>query len=240
METSDRFISIMDSDIQQLEETLSELKPQPLPVDLLARLDLAMNEQVADEIEEVAEAEEMCIADELSDLEPAPISPEMIARLDEAMSKWHESVPVEEKVIPLNQENAVQKKGHQWMGWKSAAAVGVLGASMAFLTANNADKSSKPSVSPGAGSSGYYVVNESMPLSRGNIVPASNTFQPREASTNFVRPAGNQLRWSTDGKLIQRFKVEVTERLKYGNDQGEFFILQQPRIENLDYEVTVD
>ena len=66
------------------------------------------------------------LEEELKKLSPLGMPDDMISRLDSAMARWHEHVPVEEKIVPLNQEPAAATGN--WLGWRSVAAVAVMGA----------------------------------------------------------------------------------------------------------------
>ena len=56
------------------------------------------------------------LEEELKKLSPLGMPDDMISRLDNAMARWHEQVPVEEKIVPLNQEP--EKK--ETTGWAGA------------------------------------------------------------------------------------------------------------------------
>ena len=72
------------------------------------------------------------LEEELKKLSPQGMPDDMISRLDSAMARWHEHVPVEEKIVSLNPEPA-ESTGN-WLGWRSVAAVAVMGAAVALVT----------------------------------------------------------------------------------------------------------
>ena len=73
------------------------------------------------------------IEDQLDQLAPAAMPDDMLARMEQAMEKWHEHVPVEEKIVPF--EPVQQDKGslRTFNTWASAAAVALISVGSSFL-----------------------------------------------------------------------------------------------------------
>lgn len=243
MEISDQqHPMLMNSDIQNIEEILTELEPQPLSADLLARLDHAMSQ--ADEIEEspdISSEEELDISLKLSELDPCPISSELILRLDHAMSRWHESVPLEEKVVALNQEQVNKPSSSHWLGWKSAAAVAILGVSMAFLTGERPEAHSPDIVRNEAimlSPSEKNIVGTS--VQDPNIRPASYTFRPRHSQADFVGATERGLLRTQDGQVLRCVELKVNNKFKFKNARGETITVQAPRTQLFLSPLTVD
>ena len=111
-----------------LENELKKLVPASLHGSLLDQLDSAM----------VAAVTEMSLSDEkiivassdteLSDLEeclrrlvPYGVPENLISRLDDAMARWHEEVPIDEKIVEINPD--VKRSSSSWYGIRSVAAV---------------------------------------------------------------------------------------------------------------------
>ena len=124
-----------------LENELKKLVPASLQGSLLDQLDGAM----------VAAVTEMSLSDEkiivassdteLSDLEeclrrlvPYGVPENLISRLDDAMARWHEEVPIDEKIVEINP--GVKSCSSSWYGIRSVAAVAILGACAAILSSN--------------------------------------------------------------------------------------------------------
>ena len=94
----------MEPTITQIEEELAQLVPSALPVLLLDQLDDAMS-LTADKATSAplvtANPELSNLEESLKGLIPHGVPEDMIQRLDRAMLRWHEEVPVEEKVVPI-------------------------------------------------------------------------------------------------------------------------------------------
>ena len=72
------------------------------------------------------------IEDQLEQLSPTAMPDDMLARMEAAMDRWHESVPVEEKIVAF--EPIQQEKGRLRLfnTWASAAAVAAAATSSKF------------------------------------------------------------------------------------------------------------
>lgn len=128
----------MNSDSEILEATLLEIEPVGLSPELFSRLETAMDAAAADQ-RAMDRAEDAPMADEeevlvsLRDLEPVAMSEELFSRLDSAMENWPASVPVEEKVVAMPFRRRFLGQPGGGMGWRSAAAVAVLGVGLGVL-----------------------------------------------------------------------------------------------------------
>jgi hypothetical protein len=124
-----------------LENELKKLVPIPLQDSLLDQLDDAMSD-AANEISPSSEKIIVAALDtDLSDLEeglrrlvPYGVPENLISRLDDAMSRWHEEVPVDEKIVEINR--VVKRGKSSFSGIRSVAAVAILGAVVAIFSSN--------------------------------------------------------------------------------------------------------
>ncbi|MDA7497641.1 hypothetical protein N8465_01080 [Akkermansiaceae bacterium] len=112
----------MDMDSSTLESELKKLVPTPLQDSLLDQLDDAM----AAAGNEVSPSNEKIIVTaldtDLSDLEeslrrlvPYGVPENLISRLDDAMARWHEEVPVDEKIVEINR--GVKRGGRRFLAF---------------------------------------------------------------------------------------------------------------------------
>lgn len=211
----------MNLDTSQFEGQLKELTPAGLSDSLLDRLDSAMLAAAA----EVAPAEEKIIVassdNELAALEktlrglvPYGVPEDMVSRLDSAMSRWHEDVPVEEKIVSIHPEPARQKSS--WFDMRSAAAVGLLGVGVAFMTNGN-----EPA--PMADSQRIPI------LTHGMASPA--VFTPNDARASVVSANDHGVVWTKDGKPVRCTEVHLTNQFRFVNERGERLIFEQPKRE---------
>ncbi|MFT6178924.1 MAG: hypothetical protein ACJAQT_001354 [Akkermansiaceae bacterium] len=211
----------MNLDTSQLEGQLKEMTPAGLPDSLLDRLDSAMSAAAA----EVAPAEEKIIVvssdTELAALEntlrrlvPYGVPEDMISRLDSAMSRWHEVVPVEEKIVSIHPEPARQSSS--WFGLRSAAAVGLLGAGVAFLTSGN-----EPA--PMAEAQRIPIVSDGM--------TSHAVFTPNDARASLVSSSDHGVVWTKAGQPVRCTEIHLTNQFRFVNERGERLILEQPKRE---------
>jgi len=211
----------MDMDSITLENELKKLYPAPMSESLLDRLDGAM----ASAVEGISRREEKIIVassdGELSALEeslrglvPYGVPADMISRLDDAMARWHEEVPVEEKIVAIHPE--VVDRRSSWLGIRSVAAVAVLGAGAAILSSNPFSQSEP--------------VAERIPdLSNGNTAPV--VFTPEDARASVVSAKDHGVVWTKGGQPLRCLEVHVNNELQFVNERGEKLIIEQPKRE---------
>lgn len=211
----------MDQEMTSIEDELASLKPVAMSEDFLSRLDDAM---VASAAEVEASTGEVIVATsdpELAELEeslrclsPNGMPDDLIARLDSAMQRWHEAVPVEEKVIALHPQ---EKSSGNWLGFRSVAAVGVLGALSALMW---------------NGSSQGEAVAESprIPvLTNGAVTPVQ--FVSRDARASVISTNDHGVIWTKGGQPLRCIEVEVNNSLEFVNENGDRLILEEPKRE---------
>lgn len=211
----------MESSSIVLETELKALVPTPMPMALLDRLDGAMSAAATEVSESGNKIIEASAHNGLSSLEeglrglvPFGVPEDMISRLDEAMSRWHEEVPVEEKIISIHQEKK-EKRAH-WVGLRSVATVALLGAGVALLPHDF-------SGSPAATTQRIPV------LTNGNNLPA--VFTPDDARASVVSANDRGVVWTKNGQPLRCVEVRVNNEVQFVNERGEKLILEQPKTE---------
>lgn len=218
------FNEVMELDTTQLEEELKALKPVALSDGLLDRFDLAMLEQTGEREEEkiiVASCDPQLAAleESLKDLVPYGIPEDMISRLDEAMSRWHEEVPVEEKVVPMHIEIEPARRESSWLGLRSVAAVGLLGAGLAFMM-------SEPQASSVAETQKIPVTNV---VDSRQVTPV--VFTSNNARSSVVSANDHGVVWTRTGSPVRCTEVHVRNRVFFVNEKGQKIILELPKRE---------
>jgi hypothetical protein len=215
----------METEMTAIEETLKSMKPVALSESTLDRMEGAMNQaldECHDEDLKIVPApltEELALLEEsLRDLVPHGMPENMIGRLDEAMSKWHERVPLEEKVVPLKPV-AAQAATSSRPGLRAVAAVALLGVGAAFLTTgestNPTTVSQKiPVFSPGSG---------------GNTTPV--VFNPGDSRSSVVSTNDRGVVWTKEGVPVRCLEVEVQDEVHFVNNRGEELIISRPKRE---------
>jgi hypothetical protein len=211
----------MDMDSITLENELKKLVPASLQDSLLDQLDGAMAAAVA----EVTPSDEKIIVasldTELSALEeslrglvPYGVPKDLISRLDDAMARWHEEVPVDEKIVAINPD--VKRRSSSRYGIRSVAAVAILGAGAAILSSNLFSEPDR--------------VTERIPdLTNGHATPV--VFIPKDARASVVSAKDHGVVWTKGGQPLRCLEVHVNNELQFVNERGEKLIIEQPKRE---------
>lgn len=202
---------------EDVEELLREVSPEPLSARYLDQLDdLMVRVKETEEFTEVSEfqSELTSLEKSLAAIMPQGMSGEMIERLDQAMSRWHETVPVEEKVVAM----PMIKNGTRstWIGLRSVASVACFGA----LFALGWEKIG----------SGPTLAEERIPVSVKNQLQPVN-FRPGVVDTCVVKRKERGLIWTRKGDPVRCQEVVVRNRLLFVNEKGERLIIERPQRE---------
>jgi hypothetical protein len=204
-----------------LENELKKLVPIPLQDSLLDQLDDAMSD-AANEISLSSEKIIVAALDtDLSDLEeglrrlvPYGVPENLISRLDDAMSRWHEEVPVDEKIVEINR--GVKRGKSSFAGIRSVAAVAILGAVVAIFSSNIFYEPDR--------------VAERIPdLTNGLTTPV--VFIPKNARASVVSAKDHGVVWTKGGQPLRCLEVHVNNKLQFVNERGEKLIIEQPKRE---------
>ena len=204
-----------------LENELKKLVPIPLQDSLLDQLDDAMSD-AANEISPSSEKIIVAALDtDLSDLEeglrrlvPYGVPENLISRLDDAMSRWHEEVPVDEKIVEISR--GVKRGKSSFAGIRSVAAVAILGAVVAIFSSNNFYEPDR--------------VAERIPdLTNGLTTPV--VFIPKNARASVVSAKDHGVVWTKGGQPLRCLEVHVNNKLQFVNERGEKLIIEQPKRE---------
>lgn len=128
----------LDQELLDLEARLAALVPRALPAEVVARVDAAVDHPVVEAALEMHDAELADLETHLGQLSPSGMSGDVLSRMVQAMDRWHEHVPVEEKVVPFGAPNelapAAAGKARGYKMYAAAAAVALLGAAAALVT----------------------------------------------------------------------------------------------------------
>ena len=204
-----------------LENELKKLVPIPLQDSLLDQLDDAMSD-AANEISPSSEKIIVAALDtDLSDLEeslrrlvPYGVPEHLISRLDDAMSRWHEEVPVDEKIVEISR--GVKRGKSSFSGIRSVAAVAILGAVVAIFSSNIFYEPDR--------------VAERIPdLTNGLTTPV--VFIPKNARASVVSAKDHGVVWTKGGQPLRCLEVHVNNKLQFVNERGEKLIIEQPKRE---------
>jgi len=162
------------------------------------------------------------LEEELSSLVPHGMPEDLISRMDDAMCRWHETVPLEEKVISIQPTQETSQKNQpkrSWFSWSDAAAVALLGAASALWMTQSGNHEM---------STAQQTV---MPFTTSEIVPSS--FKPLSTEANVVGATQRGITRLADGSPARCVEVEVSQQMSFINDAGERVILKNPQVEIL-------
>lgn len=204
-----------------IESELKSLKPIALSDCLLDRLDSAMAEQAlmrGDLDQEVIitsiDPELARLEESLRSLSPNGMPNDLINRLDSAMQKWHEEVPLEEKVVQMHPK---KREKDQWLQLRSVAIVSLLGALLALVW-NGSNSSS---------STGEMVQDQVVDAR--SVTPVQ--FVSKDAQASVVSANDHGLIWTKDGQPLRCIEVEVQHRLEFESHDGVRLTLEEPKRE---------
>lgn len=155
---------------------------------------------------------------ELAKMSPHSVPENLVARLDEAMCHWHESVPVEEKIISLGESVPVSQS---WFQWRSAAAVAFLGAAAAvYFSGNNQPAEHVP------------VVQQRIIFGdQGGGGVSNATFTPRGARAKVVGYQDRGYIKNSSGQTLRAVAVKVSNQVDYKNANGDHAKVEKPTME---------
>lgn len=208
----------MDAELAAIEEDLKGMAPAMLSEGLVHRLAGAMDEAAAEGAKVVSAGLQGDLADleaSLRSFVPRGMPENMISRLDEAMSRWHEKVPLEEKVVPLISSTGEERRFYR-PGFPAVAAVALMGVGAALLMPGDLDEA--PMVSRR-----IPVINPAN--------PAPVVFTPGDARSSVVSSNDRGVIWTEGGIPVRCFELEVNNEVFFTNERGEQLIIVQPKRE---------
>lgn len=131
----------LDHDLLELEAQLALLVPCAVPAELAASVSAELDHALVDATVDLTDAELKELEAHLELLSPTGLSTDVLMRMTEAMDRWHEHVPVEEKLVQFEQAEAVPAQVERTHAatksgfniYAAAAAVALLGAAAAIV-----------------------------------------------------------------------------------------------------------
>ncbi len=159
------------------------------------------------------------LEEELGKLTPCELNAQLLSRLDQAMSRWHEHVPVEEKIIPIESRQHSDETGSTKrfpFTWSAAAAVAILGALSASVI-NNRSATTTPRASTAATSA-----------QRPANSPVMASFVPDQAHTNLVSTQDHGIVYLPNGRPARCVAVQYQDEMKFKNARGESLTVEKP------------
>lgn len=150
---------------------------------------------------------------------------DMVSRMVEAMDRWQETVPVEEKVVPFQQEE-VGRGGGGFMFLATAAAVALMAAVGVMLVEAGDDKESVAAAesSPSGLTESAPLLEKPLPK---NVVQVSDGSFDRE----IVDEPSRQIMYDGKGVPHRVVRMEFQEKTVLKGDDGREVTVEKPRVE---------
>mgnify|MGYP007122431977 CR=1 FL=1 len=224
----------LSPELLELEKQLESLVPSSMSQDLFGRMEQSMHE---------ATDERRLDSDDLDDLEihlgqmaPASMPEDILGRMARAMDRWHEHVPVEEKVVPFGENEGESEEAtpsHKRPSRKrygggmlaAAAAVAILGAVTALVMPKFMNASD---------------VGESVATIKNTVVPdrqISAFAEPRDAwivpdslSHKVTNTSDRGVVMSRDNTPHRCIRVEYVDRIKVQDEEGREIEIERPGV----------
>ncbi|MCP5536199.1 MAG: hypothetical protein H7A51_08195 [Akkermansiaceae bacterium] len=215
-------------ELRELEQQLSSLVPSSVPQSLLGSMEQSMSVTDTNASSASHGFDELEV--HLGHMAPATMPTDMLNRMVRAMDRWHEQVPVEEKVVPFGESGgdrtSAGKKSSGGM-LAAAAAVAMLGAAMALVSPHFLNDSSSQESTPVAG------VNrpDNSALSMvGHVEPHDAWLIPDSLSHNVTNTSDNGVIIAGDNTPHRCIRVDYIDRVKVQDDQGREFEIKRPGV----------
>ena len=191
---------------------------------MLDRLATVMERETAGVVSDQDKVVEAPLGHDLSALEktlgslvPHGMPEDIISRLDGAMARWHEKVPLEEKVVPLSPAKAAPSSFPR-PGWRMVAAVALAGVVAAVLTTEN------------SGDAG--AIAEKIPVrSDGNAARVVFKPAPEDTRSEVLSANDHGVFWTKDGIAFRFVEVESQAEVHFRNEMGQKIVIARPKKE---------
>ena len=234
----------LDPELLALETQLASLVPSALPSTVIELVHDEVNLSMIDAATDVHDAELKDLEEHLGILSPAGLPTDVLARMSQAMDRWHEHVPVEEKVVPfgkskkpdhLQEEIRSAKTSSSSSMYAAAAAVALLGAATAifFPVWNNKET---PMLTSGERDlvTGPDITASAIPL--GNKVDISTELPnawlvPDSLSHNVTHTTDAGVLMTRDNIPHRSIRIDYVDRIKVLAEDGREIEINRPGVQ---------
>ena len=215
----------LPAELREVESLLSALTPVSVPSALLDRLVDSANNYEDLSFSDSVDSEFVDLERQLSKIGNAAMSEEMITRMANAMDRWHEELPVEEKVVAFGDQPEATKKASRKAVWSAAAAVALLGSLSALVVPEfNSNSPAQAEVaSPIQNSQSSLVATSSTPRNAW-VVPDSLTHKVINTTESGIVMLENDA-------PHRRIQVEYLDTIKVLDDQGREIEIERPGVD---------
>ncbi|MGJ8697561.1 MAG: hypothetical protein ACSHYF_14685 [Verrucomicrobiaceae bacterium] len=162
---------------------------------------------------------------ELQKLAPQGMPDDLLSRLDDAMSRWHETVPVEEKVISLSDSQKIEAgRSEGWFQWKAVAGVAIFGAAAAVMLSNQGSEAPQEVENP-------VQVQQGVSLA---------SFKPKSAKAEVLGLQDRGTISTANGVTVKCVGVKVSNQIDFQNANGDKVRVERPSYEVIFVPLDVD
>lgn len=232
----------LDDTLLELESQLSALVPCAPSSTFTERVDAEVNHSLIDASIDVHDAELKDLEAHLGLLAPAGMSGDVLTRMTEAMDRWHEHVPVEEKIVPIG-ENVAQELKEQASSSKpanvsmfsAAAAVALLGAAAALVMPHFNNSSSMATSGSGAasnsqGAPAIFSGASSNAVDVSNV-PSDTWVVPDSLSHNVTQTSDAGILMTRDNVPHRSIRIDYIDRIKVLDEDGREIEINRPGVQ---------
>lgn len=214
----------LSPELLALEQQLTALVPSAMSPELSDRMEQSMAGVFEHAVNGCCDFDDLEI--HLEQMAPATMPDDILGRMVRAMDRWHENVPIEEKVVPFGEaESARKARGGGMLA--AAAAVAMLGAVTALVIPRFFD-GNQPVV---PNTTAAIPVNEANLLTVGSIEPRDAWLVPDSLSHNVTNTVDHGVVMSRDNTPHRCIRVEYVDRLKVQDDEGREIEIERPGVD---------
>jgi hypothetical protein len=214
----------LTAELRELEQQLAGLEPSALTEDLLARMEQSVNHQ-QHPIDEEGNLDELEV--HLGQMAPSSMPMDMLGRMTRAMDRWHEHVPVEEKVVSFGGRNPAPVRRQFGAGMLSAAAaVAMLGA----VTALVLPRFFHPAQSVGVVATDDRVVEPDFEVTT-VVEPRDAWLLPDSLSHKVTNTSDRGIVMTRDNIPHRCIRVDYVDRLKVQDEEGREIEIERPSVD---------
>ena len=213
----------LTAELRQLEGELSAMTPVAMSTALVDRMSQSIDDALL--LQDVDDSGFEELEDQLAQLGGATMSEEMITRMANAMDRWHEELPVEEKLVPFDaDEKAIErvaKKTSRKPMWAAAAAVALLGILSALVIPEASNQ----------GFAGSNFIGAVQPAAVKTSAPRNVWVVPDSLTHRVTNTTESGIVMSENDTLHRHIRIEYLDTIKVLDDQGREIEIERPGVE---------
>lgn len=219
----------LTSELLELEQQLQSLVPSSVSQDLFVSMEQSMNNAGGEASSIPGDFDNLEV--HLEQMAPASMPMDMLDRMERAMDRWHEQVPVEEKVVQFGEDESELESTRKQSGGgmlAAAAAVAMLGAVTALVMPHLFKESDSNINTPIASNHDVSVDSQASVVS--HVEPRDAWLVPDSLSHNVTNTSDRGVVLSDDNIPHRCIQVDYVDRVKVMDDEGREFEIKRPGV----------